>query len=129
MRFFFGSGQLGAKSAKDAKDCHGGLCVSTQSRKGEMSKVDILENVMAELAYLLLPIEMDRALFLDTLECILEDGALTRSQVKTLSMLSAHRLPCMVDMQQRTLKGAVLATFGTDQFTVTRAGNVSARDT
>lgn len=81
---------------------------------------------MAKLAYVLSPVNLDRALFLDTLECMADDGLLSRSQVRTLATLSVHRLPGEVDMQQRTPKGAITVTFGGDVFNVTRTGKAHA---
>lgn len=79
---------------------------------------------MAKLIYAVPPIEMDRELFLDTLACMGADGLLTRTQERTLSMLSAHRLPAVVAIAQRTPKGATTVEIGDDMFMIGRSGHV-----
>jgi hypothetical protein len=79
---------------------------------------------MAKLAYILPEVKFERALFLDLLEQLCDEGLLTRSQAKTVGMLSAARLPGLVYMEQRQPRGRVRVTFGADTLTVGREGIV-----
>jgi hypothetical protein len=79
---------------------------------------------MAKNTYILPETKFDRALFLDLLEQLHDDGLLTRSQTKTVGMLSAPRLPGFVYMEQRQPHGRVRVTFGTDTLTISREGRV-----
>jgi len=82
---------------------------------------------MAKLAYILPEVKFERALFLDLLEQLCDEGLLTRAQVKTAGMLSAARLPGPVYMEQRQPRGRVRVTFGADTLTISREGIVRAR--
>jgi hypothetical protein len=82
---------------------------------------------MANNAYILPETKFDRALFLDLLEQLHDDGLLTRAQVRTAAMASAARLPGIVYMEQRQPRGRVRVTFGTDTMTIGREGMVRSR--
>lgn len=82
---------------------------------------------MANIAYILPETKFDRALFLDLLEQLHDDGLLTRAQVRTVAMVSAARLPGFVYMEQRQPRGRVRVTFGTDTMTIGREGIVRSR--
>lgn len=83
---------------------------------------------MAQIAYILPPSELSRELLLDTLAVLADDGCLTRSQERSIAMLSAHRTPSRVGLAQRTPKGLTIATFNDDAFRVTRTGHIMACD-